>query len=68
LGPWADGKNVAIDALIVAVETQDAYLEQKRTWTRKVVIITDGASPIETEDWEKTVKKMTSLGISLTIV
>ncbi|KAF7367429.1 SPOC domain-like protein [Mycena sanguinolenta] len=26
-----------LDALIVAIETQDAYLEKKKTWTRKIV-------------------------------
>ncbi|KAH7883997.1 SPOC domain-like protein [Phlebopus sp. FC_14] len=57
-----------IDALIVAIETQDTYLEKKRTWTRKIVIVTDGASPIEIEDWEATVKKMASLGVALTVV
>ncbi|KAI6022554.1 SPOC domain-like protein [Pisolithus marmoratus] len=58
----------AIDALIVGIETQDNYLERKRTWTRKIVIITDGASPLEVEDWQATVKRMTSLTISLTVV
>ncbi|KAL4064741.1 SPOC like C-terminal domain-containing protein [Scleroderma yunnanense] len=57
-----------IDALIVGIETQDTYLERKRTWTRKVVVITDGASPIETEGWEKTIKKMQELRVSLTIL
>jgi len=58
----------AIDALIVGIETQDIYLEKKRTWTRKIIIVTDGASPIEIEDWEATVKKMNALQISLTIM
>lgn len=58
----------AIDALIVGIETQDIYLEKKRTWTRKIVIVTDGQSPIEIEDWEATVKKMNALDISLTVM
>ncbi|KAI5986333.1 SPOC like C-terminal domain-containing protein [Pisolithus albus] len=58
----------AIDALIVGIETQDDYLERKRTWTRKIVIVTDGASPLEIEDWEATVKRMSSLTVSLTVV
>ncbi|KIJ59827.1 hypothetical protein HYDPIDRAFT_118081 [Hydnomerulius pinastri MD-312] len=57
-----------VDALIVGIETQDIYLEKKRTWTRKVVIVTDGESPIEIEDWEATVKKMAGLNIALTVV
>ena len=40
----------------------------KKTWTRKIIILTDGENPIEIEDWEATVKKMTTLNIILTIV
>ncbi|KAI0735882.1 SPOC domain-like protein [Earliella scabrosa] len=57
-----------IDALIVAIETQDRFLGNKKTWTRKIVILTDGENPMEIEDWEATVKKMNDLGISLTVV
>ncbi|KAG6333279.1 hypothetical protein ID866_5813 [Astraeus odoratus] len=57
-----------IDALIAGIETQDNYLERKRTWTRKIILVTDGASPIEIEDWEETVKRMVTLQISLTVV
>ncbi|KAL0945550.1 hypothetical protein HGRIS_014711 [Hohenbuehelia grisea] len=57
-----------IDALIVAIETQDTYLASKKTWTRKIVIVTDGENPIEIEDWEATVKKMDALDIGLTVV
>ncbi|KAF5377271.1 hypothetical protein D9615_006424 [Tricholomella constricta] len=57
-----------IDALIVGIETQAAYLSSKRTWTRKIVIVTDGESPIEVEDWEATVEKMNGLDISLTLI
>ncbi|KAH0838703.1 hypothetical protein J3R83DRAFT_7031 [Lanmaoa asiatica] len=58
----------SIDALIVGIETQDVYLEKKRTWTRKMVLVTDGESPMEIEEWEGIVKKMSSLNISLTVV
>ncbi|KAI1790424.1 SPOC domain-like protein [Ganoderma leucocontextum] len=57
-----------IDALIVAIETQDQYLHNKKTWTRKIVILTDGENPMEVEDWEATVKKMNALDIGLTVV
>ncbi|KAG2132365.1 SPOC like C-terminal domain-containing protein [Suillus clintonianus] len=57
-----------IDALIVGIETQDIYLEKKRTWTRKIVLVTDGQSPMEIEDWEATVKKMNALAISFTVI
>ncbi|KAI0932900.1 hypothetical protein AcW2_001392 [Taiwanofungus camphoratus] len=57
-----------IDALIVGIETQHQYLTSKKTWTRKMVLLTDGENPIEIEDWEATAKKMNSLDISFTIV
>jgi ATP-dependent DNA helicase 2 subunit 2 len=59
---------LAIDALIVGIETQARYLAKKPTWTRKIVLVTDAESPIEIEDWEATVKKMDTLNISLTIM
>ena len=58
----------AIDALIVGIETQAEYLASKKTWTRKIIIITDGEGPIEVEDWEATVKKMDALDIYLTVM
>jgi hypothetical protein len=58
----------AIDALIVGIETQAVYLGNKKTWTRKIVLVTDGEGPMEIEDWETTVHKMNQLAISLTVV
>lgn len=52
----------------MAIETQDRYLQSKKTWTRKIVILTDGENPMEIEDWEATVKKMNALDIGLTVV
>ncbi|KAJ2931191.1 hypothetical protein H1R20_g5924, partial [Candolleomyces eurysporus] len=57
-----------IDALIVAIETQAQYLAKKKTWTRKIALVTDGQSEIETEDWEATVDKMNDLDIRFTVV
>ncbi|RDX51486.1 SPOC domain-like protein [Lentinus brumalis] len=57
-----------IDALIVGIETQDRFLGNKKTWTRKIVLLTDGESPMEVEDWEATVQKMNALNVSLTVV
>ncbi|GBE78688.1 ATP-dependent DNA helicase II subunit 2 [Sparassis crispa] len=57
-----------IDALIVGIETQNQYLSSKKTWTRKIVLLTDGENPIEIEDWETTAKKMNSLDIRFTVV
>jgi hypothetical protein len=59
---------IAIDALIVGVETQDRYLGNKKTWTRKIVLLTDGENPIEIEDWEATIDKINALKIRLVIM
>lgn len=58
----------AIDALIVGVETQQRYLAKKKTWTRKIILLTDGESPIQIEDWKLTTKKMNDHDISLLIM
>lgn len=52
----------------MGVETQDKYLGNKKSWTRKMVVITDGENPIEVEDWQATVKKMNALNIITTVV
>ncbi|PAV21731.1 hypothetical protein PNOK_0168800 [Pyrrhoderma noxium] len=57
-----------IDAIIVGIQTQDKYLGKKKSWTRKMVILTDGESPIELEDWEMTAAKISELQIYTTIV
>lgn len=59
---------IAIDALIVAIQTQDAFLGNKKTWTRKIAIVTNGHGAIEQEDWELTVDKINSLDIQLTVL
>uniref|UniRef100_A0A8H7Y8Y4 ATP-dependent DNA helicase II subunit 2 n=1 Tax=Psilocybe cubensis TaxID=181762 RepID=A0A8H7Y8Y4_PSICU len=64
----SDTSGDPIDALIVGIDTQSRYLGTKKTWTRKIVIVTDGESPIEVEDWEATVAKMDELEVKLTVV
>jgi len=58
----------AIDALIVAIETQHIYLYSKKTWTRKIIILTDGESPIELDEWENTTQAVNDRNIILTIM
>jgi ATP-dependent DNA helicase 2 subunit 2 len=58
----------AIDALIVGIETQNRFLGTKKTWTRRIVLVTDGVNPMELEDWEATADKMNELNVSLTVV
>ncbi|GJJ08784.1 hypothetical protein Clacol_003003 [Clathrus columnatus] len=59
---------LAIDGLIVGIETQDSYLLRKPTWTRKIVLLTDGENPMELEDWEAAVHKINDLNIKMSIV
>ncbi|KAF7319822.1 Ku domain-containing protein [Mycena kentingensis (nom. inval.)] len=59
----------AFDALIVAMEAQQDELKTKRTWTRKIVIVTDADAPIEIDDQlDPIVRKMNEYAISLTVV
>ncbi|KAI0089844.1 SPOC like C-terminal domain-containing protein [Irpex rosettiformis] len=57
-----------IDAIIVGIETQTEYLISKKTWTRKMVLLTDGDNPIEVEDWEATTEKMNTVKLRFTLV
>ncbi|KAJ7652019.1 SPOC like C-terminal domain-containing protein [Mycena polygramma] len=57
-----------LDAVIVAIETQDDHLASKRTWTRKIVLVTDGENPIEVSDLPETIKRINDLEIAFTIV
>ena len=59
---------LAVDALIVGVETLTNYLRTKRSWTGRVVLLTDGESPIEIEKWESIAKKLNSFNFCITIM
>ncbi|KAJ7789458.1 ku80-like protein [Mycena olivaceomarginata] len=59
---------VALDAVIVAIETQDDHLGSKKTWTRKLVLVTDGENPIEVDDEGATARKIKDLDIAVTVV
>ncbi|KIO24865.1 hypothetical protein M407DRAFT_211773 [Tulasnella calospora MUT 4182] len=58
----------ALDGLIVAIQTQATYLGKKKTWTRKITVLTDGESPLNTEDWEGTAEKLNELDVRATII
>ena len=60
--------STAVDAIIVGIETQDRHLASKKTWTRRMILLTDGESPIEIEDWEETANKMNDLKIIFTVM
>ncbi|KAJ7139489.1 SPOC like C-terminal domain-containing protein [Mycena epipterygia] len=64
----SDDAGDPLDAVIVAIETQDDHLGSKRTWTRKIVLVTDGENPIEVEDLPETIKRINNLDIAMTIV
>ncbi|KAG8984122.1 ATP-dependent DNA helicase II subunit 2 [Tulasnella sp. JGI-2019a] len=57
-----------LDGLIVAIQTQAKYLGKKASWTRRITLITDGASAFSTSDWEDTAEKLNELGVYTTII
>jgi ATP-dependent DNA helicase 2 subunit 2 len=59
---------LAVDALIVGAETLSIYLRTKRTWTGRIVLLTDGESPIQIENWELIAKKLSSFNFRITIM
>ncbi len=59
---------LAIDGVIVASTIQDQYLDRKKTWTRKLVLITDGESPLELEDWQMTATNLNEKNVQFTIM
>ena len=59
---------LAVDALIVGAETLSNYLRIKRTWTGRIVLLTDGKSPIQIERWESIAKKLSSFNFRITIM
>lgn len=66
---WAEATlPAAMDAIIVAIEAQEAHLERKRTWTRKLVLITDAERPMELEEWEAIASKINEYAVSTLIV
>jgi len=58
----------AIDALIVAAETLNNYLAKKQSWSGRMVLLTDGESPIEIGDWEAIARKLNTFKTRITIV
>ena len=59
---------LAVDALIVGAETLSIYLRTKRTWTGRIVLLTDGESPMEIEKWEPIAKKLSDFNYRITIM
>lgn len=67
----------ALDALIVAIQTQNNYLAKKK-WTRKIVLLTDAETALEMEtpaqpgglgsDWLDTAAKMNEFNVEFTLV
>lgn len=58
----------ALDGLIVALQAQHKFLNGKKTWTRKLVLVTDGENEMQTEGWEETTEKMNEWGVIASIV
>jgi len=58
----------ALDGLIVALQAQEKYLNGKKTWTRKLVLVTDGENEMQTEGWKETAEKMNEWEVITSIV
>lgn len=52
----------------MAIDAQGTYLMSKKTWTRKMVLLTGGEGPIEIQDWEDIASKINDLGIQFNIM
>ena len=66
---WSDPLFLlAINGLIVAIQTQSEYLIKKPSWTRRIVLVTDAETPLQIDDWEATVDKINELAINTTIM
>lgn len=58
----------ALDGLIVALQAQEKFLNSKKTWTRKLVLVTDGENEMQTQGWKETAEKMNEWGVITSIV
>ena len=56
--------------MIVGLFAQQQYLEKKRTWTRKMVLITDGESPLEVDDDDLNgiIEKINQYNVDMTVM
>ena len=63
MNSWA-----ALDGLIVALQSQEKFLNGKKTWTRKLVLVTDGENEMQTEGWKETAEKMNEWEVITSIV
>ena len=70
--PLKQGTHIctAIDGLIVALSMQKDEIGSKKTWTRKVVLVTDGENPLEVDDGdlEGTVKTINDWHVNTVIM
>lgn len=58
----------ALDGLIVALNAQTKFLGTKASWTRKVIVVTDGENHIETADYKQTVENMNANEVMTSVV
>lgn len=58
----------ALDGLIVALQAQEKFLNSKKTWTRKLVLVTDGENEMQTKGWKETAEKMNEWAVITSIV
>jgi ATP-dependent DNA helicase 2 subunit 2 len=59
---------IALDAVIVALNAQNTFLASKNSWTRKLVVVTDGENPIATAEYKSTIEAMNQNEVITSIV
>ncbi|KAG8856720.1 ATP-dependent DNA helicase II subunit 2 [Serendipita sp. 411] len=68
LKPSKETNGDPLDGLIVAIDAQNKFLASKPSWTRKLILVTDGENPIETAEYKQTVEAMNNNKVVTSIV
>ncbi|PVF93424.1 SPOC domain-like protein [Serendipita vermifera] len=68
LKPSAETDGDALAGLIVALNAQNRYLASKPSWSRKLIVVTDGENAIDTTDYKATIEAMNDNNVQTSIV
>ncbi|KAG8834379.1 ATP-dependent DNA helicase II subunit 2 [Serendipita sp. 399] len=68
LKPSKETNGDPLDGLIVAIDAQNKFLASKPSWSRKLVLVTDGENPIETAEYKQTLEAMNNNKVVTSIV
>lgn len=68
LKPSSDTEGDPLDGVIVALNAQNNFLASKPSWSRKLIIVTDGENPIATSDYKSTIETMNQNEVITSVV